>query len=129
MAFGEKSIVARGGHSGVEHGIGSLLIDIHKGRQAYGTMQYAAEDHAARYPETIVKMTTLTDVQFKGWRADFSGTGTFNDTAVQIKASVQDGNQVGRPDSFSITCINSAGDVVFAEAADLQTGDIAINGN
>lgn len=127
--FGEKTILARGGHSGVEHGIGSLQIDIHKGRQSYGTMQYAAEDHSARYPETIVRMTTLTDVQFKGWRAEFSGTGTFNDDAVRIKAEVQDGNQVGRPDSFSLVCTDSSGNIVFTESADLSSGDIAISGN
>lgn len=127
--FGEQSIIARGGHSGIEHGIGSLLIDVHKGRQTYGTMQYAAEDHSARYPETIVKMTTLTDVKFKGWRAEFMGTGTYNDDAVRIKVDVQDGNSVGLSDSFALTCTDRTGNILFSESADLSSGDIAINGN
>lgn len=129
VALGDKTARARGGHSGLGHGIGSFQLELSQGQRASGWMQYAAEDHAAMYPEIIVKLDSFAFADILPGVATFGGTGTFGDDTVSISGQAIDGAFSGRPDSFSITCRDSHGSVVFHVAAELTSGDIAIQGN
>ena len=111
-----------------ESGRGFLLFEVERtAKGVSGSLHFGAETHHENlYPEIVIRLNKIDDVQFRGQWVRLSGNGHLQNDPVFISASAFDGAATGEDDRFGIKCTNDKGELVFSASGELFIGDVQI---
>lgn len=111
-----------------EPGRGFLLFAVERtAKGVSGSLTFGAETHhEGLYPEIVIRLNKIDEVQFRGQSVLFSGKGHLHNDPVFISASAFDGAATGENDRFDIKCTNDKGDLVFSASGELFAGNVQI---
>ncbi len=130
---GSISFAVHEGHSSVadddkETGRGFLLFEVERTvKGVSGSLTFGAETHHENlYPEVVIRLNKIDDVQFRGQWVRLTGNGHLQEDPVFISASAFDGEATGEDDRFGIKCTNEKGELVFSASGKLFIGNVQI---
>ena len=111
-----------------ESGRGFLLFEVERtAKGVSGSLHFGAETpHEGLYPEIVIRLNKIDEVQFRGQWVRLSGNGHLHNDPVFISASAFDGAATGEDDRFGIKCTNDKGELVFSASGELFIGDVQI---
>ena len=109
-------------------GRGFLLFEVERtAKGVSGALHFGAETHHdALYPEIVIRLDKIDEIQFRGHGVWFSGNGHLQNDPVLISVSAFDGQATGEDDRFGIKCTNDKGELVFSASGELFAGNIQI---
>ncbi len=111
-----------------ESGRGFLLFEVERtAKGVSGSLTFGAETrHEGLYPEIVIRLNKIDEVEFRGQGVRLSGKGHLQNDPVFISASAFDGQSTGEDDRFGIKCTNDKGELVFSASGALFSGDVQI---
>ena len=105
-------------------------FSVQDGDEPSGTVTFAAEHHhdderrPAMFPDIVVTLGTIDELQFGAASVEFSGPGKLHDDPVTVVVEAYDKGK--KADRFVLKCKNGKGRVVFEADGTLFRGDITI---
>ena len=112
---------------GGEEGIGFLTFNVTKTLDGIsGSLLFAGEHHHGRYPDIVVRLTTIRRATFGQREVTLSGSGTWHTEPATIVATAWDGDPSGEEDVFTVRVRDRAGEIIFDAKGHLTGGDIII---
>ncbi len=111
-----------------ESGRGFLLFEVERtAKGVNGSLTFGAETrHEGLYPEIVIRLNKIDEVQFRGQWVRLSGNGHLQDDPVFISAAAFDGAATGENDRFGIKCTNDKGELVFSASGELFLGNVQL---
>ncbi len=111
-----------------QSGRGFLLFEVERTiKGVSGSLTFGAETHReGLYPEIVIRLNKIDEVEFRGQWVRLSGNGHLQDEPVFVSATAFDGAATGEDDRFGIKCTNDKGELVFSASGELFIGDVQI---
>ena len=111
-----------------QSGRGLLLFEVERtAKGVSGSLTFGAETHhEGLYPEIVVRLDKIDEVEFRGSWVRLSGNGHLHNDPVFIRATAFDGAATGADDRFGIKCTNDKGELVFSASGALFAGNVQI---
>lgn len=111
-----------------EPGRGHLLFEVERTAKGLrGSLTFGAEDHHSNlYPDIVVRLNEIDELEFRGQWVRFSGHGHQQNDPVFVSVSAFDGAATAEHDRFGIKCTNDKGELVFSASGELFTGNVQI---
>ncbi len=130
---GSISFAVHGPHGSVaddevESGRGFLLFEVERtAKGVSGKLTFGAETHhEGLYPEIVIRLNKIDDVEIRGQWVRLSGNGHLQNDPVFVSATAFDGASTSEDDHFGIKCTNDKGELVFTASGKLLHGNIQI---
>ena len=111
-----------------ESGRGFLLFEVERTAKGLsGSLTFGAETHHGNlYPDIVIRLNNIDEIQFRGHGVWFSGNGHLQNDPVLISVSAFDGQATGAHDRSGIKCTNDKGELVFSASGELFAGNVQI---